>query len=626
MKNLLSAIIVTAPLLAFAQNGSTESTIPVLEESLRINNSRSIHATPIERVGGGSIIWSEDFQNGLNSGLNVITSVGTWTKAGANGDIWKHNFFPSSGCYSEGTPMPSFTSAGNGFLLFDADSANCVDPNAEPPVITQNDLTGYILSPTIDLSTNNAVILELQYQNRWCCTEAILTVDISTDDGVTFPNSLPISVNAVNTEEIGLFSQNISTIAGGQSQVKLRFSWNGVGSHYYLAIDDIAIVQAATDDLKMQWDLVSHNETSEEYARFSMNQAQNTIQFGASIENFGSSIASNTTMSLNVVDDNGFTVYTGSASQAILLAGDTTYLTLDATVNLQPGVYTANYEITSDGEQTSSPNFGDNTSSRTFEVSNEIYCIDGIGVHPPADLALAQFSTASFTGAEDGFMIFSHNDINSSVTATGLQLELSSASVVGGIIVASLHDSTDVFDDMVYSPIVSSEAYIITTANLTTGIVNIPFSSPIEVSPGQYYSGVELFSNGNTTNVGILDDITIPQPFWSSMIYIPNDQVYSNGNAMAVRLITDVATDAGRESGAVVFNVYPNPANDNVSVVSNENGQLNVVDMSGRTVLTEPLISNTRLNVSTSNLPTGVYQINLVSEQSSKTEKLIIAH
>jgi hypothetical protein len=399
-----------------------------------------------------------------------------------------------------------------------------------------------------------------------------------------------------------------------------------VGSHYYLAIDDIAIVQAATDDLKMQWDLVSHNETSEEYARFSMNQAQNTIQFGASIENFGSSIASNTTMSLNVVDDNGFTVYTGSASQAILLAGDTTYLTLDATVNLQPGVYTANYEITSDGEQTSSPNFGDNTSSRTFEVSNEIYCIDGIGVHPPADLALAQFSTASFTGAEDGFMIFSHNDINSSVTATGLQLELSSASVVGGIIVASLHDSTDVFDDMVYSPIVSSEAYIITTANLTTGIVNIPFSSPIEVSPGQYYSGVELFSNGNTTNVGILDDITIPQPFWSSMIYIPNDQVYSNGNAMAVRLITDVATDAGRESGAVVFNVYPNPANDNVSVVSNENGQLNVVDMSGRTVLTEPLISNTRLNVSTSNLPTGVYQINLVSEQSSKTEKLIIAH
>jgi hypothetical protein len=626
MKNLLATIIFAAPFLAFGQNGSVEPAIPILEEGLRVIDSRSTHATPIERGGGGSIIWSEDFQNGLNSGLNVITSVGTWTAAGANGDVWKHNFFPSSGCYSEGTPMPSFTSTGNGFLLFDADSANCVDPNAEPPVITQNDLTGYILSPTIDLSTNNAVILEFQYQNRWCCTEAILTVDISTDDGVTFPNSLPISVSAVNTEEIGLFSQNISTIAGGQSQVKLRFSWNGVGSHYYLAIDDIAIVQAATDDLKMQWDLVSHNETSEEYARFSMDQAQNTIQFGASIENFGSSIASNTTMSLTVLDDNGFTVYTGSSSQAILLAGDTTYLTLDATVNLQPGLYTANYTITSDGEQSSSPNFGDNTSSRTFEVSNEIYCIDGIGVHPPADLALAQFSTASFTGAEDGFMIFSHNDINSSVTATGLQLELSSASVVGGIIVASLHDSTDVFDDMVYSPIASSSAYIITAADLTTGIVNISFSSPIGVSPGQYYAGVELFSNGNTTDVGILDDITIPQPFWSSMIYIPNDQVYSNGNAMAVRLMTDLATDGGLENGTTVFNVYPNPANDNVSVVSNENGQLNILDMSGRIVFTESLISNTRLNVSISDLPTGVYQINLVSEQSSKTEKLIISH
>ncbi|MFT4525640.1 MAG: hypothetical protein ACI85F_001795, partial [Bacteroidia bacterium] len=77
MKNLLSAIIVAAPFLAFAQNGSTEPTIPLLEESLRVNNSRSTHVTPIERGGGGSIIWSEDFQNGVNSGSNVITSVGT---------------------------------------------------------------------------------------------------------------------------------------------------------------------------------------------------------------------------------------------------------------------------------------------------------------------------------------------------------------------------------------------------------------------------------------------------------------------------------------------------------------------------------------------------------------------
>jgi hypothetical protein len=627
MKNLLSAIIVAAPFLAFAQNGSTEPTIPLLEESLRVNNSRSTHVTPIERGGGGSIIWSEDFQNGVNSGSNVITSVGTWTKDGVNGEIWKHSFYTSSGCYSEGTPVPSFTTVANGFLLFDADSANCIDPNTEPPTISQDDLTGYVLSPTIDLSANNAILLEFEYQNRWCCTEAVLTVDISTDNGVTFPNSLPIPVNpTVNEEAGGLISQNISNFAGGQSQVKLRFSWNGVGSHYYLAIDDIAIVQAATDDLKLQWDLVSHNETIEEYARFSMDQAQNTIQFGASIENFGSSIASNVTMLMAVLDVNSSPVYVGSTSQAILLAGDTTFLILDAPVNLQPGIYTANFTITSDGEQSGSPNFGDNTNSRTFEVSDAIYCLDGIGVHPAADLALAQLSTASFTDAEDGFMIFSHNDINASVTATGVQVELSIASVVGGLIVASLHDSTDIGVDDVYSPLVSSTAYALTATDITTGIVDIPFTMPFWVSPGQYYAGVELFSNGNSTDVGILDDITIPQPFWSSMIYIPNDQVYSNGNAMAVRLMTDLATDNGIENASTVFNVYPNPANDVVSILSNEDGQLNILDVNGRIVLTESLISNTRLNVSTIDLPTGVYQINLITDRSSKTEKLIVSH
>jgi hypothetical protein len=299
---------------------------------------------------------------------------------------------------------------------------------------------------------------------------------------------------------------------------------------------------------------------------------------------------------------------------------------LDAPVNLQPGIYTANFTITSDGEQSGSPNFGDNTNSRTFEVSDAIYCLDGIGVHPAADLALAQLSTASFTDAEDGFMIFSHNDINASVTATGVQVELSIASVVGGLIVASLHDSTDIGVDDVYSPLVSSTAYALTATDITTGIVDIPFTMPFWVSPGQYYAGVELFSNGNSTDVGILDDITIPQPFWSSMIYIPNDQVYSNGNAMAVRLMTDFATDNGIENASTVFNVYPNPANDVVSILSNEDGQLNILDVNGRIVLTESLISNTRLNVSTIDLPTGVYQINLITDRSSKTEKLIVSH
>ena len=40
-------------------------------------------------------------------------------------------------------------------------------------------------------------------------------------------------------------------------------------------------------------------------------------------------------------------------------------------------------------------------------------------------------------------------------------------------------------------------------------------------------------------DIYILDDETVPQPFYMSMIYIPGDQVYSNGNAAGIRMIRE---------------------------------------------------------------------------------------
>lgn len=622
-KSILSICALAAlPFVGLGQQKGSDSIIPVYPESPRVENPRNEVTESVSRARGAAI-WQENFQNGVNSGTNVITSVGTWTTSGVDGNVWKHSLYQTSGCWSDGTPLPPFTTVSNGFLLFDADSANCQNPNTNPPTFTQDELTGHVESPTINLSGHNAVILEFEYENRWCCTEAVLSVDISTDNGLSYPTSLSIPVNIVNEGQTGLFSQNISAFAGGQSQVKLRFSWNGVGSHYYLAIDDIAIKQAATDDLKLQWDFVSHNGTVEEYSRFSMNQAQNTIQFGASIENFGSSIASNSTLFVSVEDVNGSPVYVGSASESILLAGDTTFLSVEANVNFLPGLYTAYFTVTSDGEQSGSPNFGDNTGSRVFEVSNEVYCIDGIGVHPVGELDLAQISTASFTDGEDGLMIFSHNDINASVTVYGVQVELSAVSAAGGLIVAALHDSADVFDDLVYNELASSAAYAITANDLTTGIVDIPFTAPVWVGPGQYYAGVELFSNGNTNDVGILDDLTIPQPFWSSMIYIPNDQVYSNGNAMAVRLLTDMVTDVQETEVDLDFGVFPNPAIDELRIRSSADGNVTVRSLEGKVVQQFNVVAGTQ-QIHIENLSAGIYNVELLSERGRIVKKIVV--
>ena len=45
-----------------------------------------------------------------------------------------------------------------------------------------------------------------------------------------------------------------------------------------------------------------------------------------------------------------------------------------------------------------------------------------------------------------------------------------------------------------------------------------------------------MFSFTNLYDIEIMDDKTVGQPAWSSAIFIPNDQNYTNGNAFAIRL------------------------------------------------------------------------------------------
>ena len=53
---------------------------------------------------------------------------------------------------------------------------------------------------------------------------------------------------------------------------------------------------------------------------------------------------------------------------------------------------------------------------------------------------------------------------------------------------------------------------------------------------GSYYAALELYSGGNTYDIRILDDNTVPQPAWSSAIWFSWRSAYTNGNAFAIRM------------------------------------------------------------------------------------------
>jgi hypothetical protein len=79
---------------------------------------------------------------------------------------------------------------------------------------------------------------------------------------------------------------------------------------------------------------------------------------------------------------------------------------------------------------------------------------------------------------------------------------------------------------------------------------------------------------------------------------------------------------------AKLFKVYPNPASSviNVELLLNDNKQyqIELMNMLGELILTQPLISNNS-TLKTNNLPRGMYLVNLVADgKVIDKQKLII--
>jgi len=80
------------------------------------------------------------------------------------------------------------------------------------------------------------------------------------------------------------------------------------------------------------------------------------------------------------------------------------------------------------------------------------------------------------------------------------------------------------------------------------------------------------------------------------------------------------------------FTIYPNPAKDHLNVAmsfnSEENLNVQLIDMLGRTVISFPQQNyssgNHLLNIPLSGIPTGIYHLQLVSETSRATKKVVI--
>lgn len=578
-----------------------------------------------------AVLWSEDFAGigtapASTAGPTFTTANGTWTTGGANGGVWKHSFYTTSGEWSTGTAAFASTTAANGFMLFDADSLNFpVSPNYV-------NSTGELISPAIDLTGASSAKLQMEQNFRWCCSGTHnINVSISSDGGTTWGTPIdliPASVSANDDFQATTGSYDISANISGQAAgntIMLKFTWDGVGSassHYFWNIDDIEIVDLPNDDIIMNSAYISgENNSGVEYGRTPVDQMDANYFVGSEVYNGGANPATNTTLT---ADFGSFT----STPTLALIEPDSTYI-VEATeaLTLTPGVYTGAYTVVSDGE-TAGAEFYNNTGGREFEITGAsaagnpmtTYSIDGIGVYTTG-VNVGSLGTNSFTGGEDGLVCAALYHMKNSSDVVGLRVMLATGTVAGAEVYGSIKD-TSLFWAGDMTSLYNSTVGVVTAADISAGYIDVEFSTPASLAPGVYYAAVELYSNGNATDIRIADDESVAQPFDASAIYIPGDQSYTNGTAFGIRMLMGSA--GVNENALDGVSVYPNPSTGLVNI-SNANATANTIvvyDMVGKVVLTKEANANTTIDLTSNG--TGIYMVEVSNENGSLVERVVI--
>jgi hypothetical protein len=561
-------------------------------------------------------IFVEDWSTGVNGDGTITTDNGVWTTTGLNGNVWKRSMTQSNGCWSFGDPALGFETVANGFVLFDADSANCEDASTDPPIFVQTELAGALVSPVIDFTEYDAVILQFSHSYRWCCTTMGISVDYSIDGTTWTTQTLTVgAANAGVEEDITI---NLAGLAN-QPTGQFRFNWASP-SHYHWTIDDIRVYVPESNDLKLdsqsywQWDV----ETAEDYqglnySIFSTDQLR-PINFQGVVSNLGTAPQTNVVLNVTILGPAG--VIDLASAPITVNTGETVTIDVPWTVTSDLGAYDVTIEVTQAEEDVDPSN---NSGTVNFWVDS-------------ADFARDRNSAGGgFTNFDDDYKI-------------GNLFESSSESVIYGIGfgLRNLSDNGTVFNGELLNVDLDylAETEIGTVASNVVNVVGgndmyyLPLEFPYPIATGEAVCPVLNHFGGE-------DDVIVAlsgnSPAQTSFLYEGAETTwyYVTSTPMVRLLMADITSIEGIDAvnGITLSQNMPNPARDYTILVfninqSNEEVSLEIHDMSGRLVQSQnfgKLAAGDYTEViNTEALNAGIYLYSLVAGDSRVTKRMSV--
>lgn len=645
----MTKFYVPALALALVGSGAHAQSSTGVEKQSKRNTGATVKTRYAEspRLGAGAqrdAFWSEDFSGGdVPAGW---TNVDDLTPVGETPVtfVWSNDPLDVDVAALGNTEIENFMSATatNGYLWANSD-------RGLPSAPAENHLTR-LTTTAIDCSGQTSVLFSMQstigvFDNN--ASEFVkLRVSTNLVDWTDFFPFPCLETGAI-APPCGRFSNNpdivnvdITSAAANQPTVYLQFEWQG-GWEYYWAIDDLALTSLPDYEIEMNYAYTSTTGTGEEYGRIPSAQLPDMMNVGAELFNLG--LGEQTGVAVNVAfsdaDGNPIAGFDNSIGVAPIQSGET--VVGDGNINFPSGVglYNVAFSVTSDNIALDlDPT--NNSAARNYEVTDDVYSVDAIGNHPDGTEQLQQYGTATWIDNTEVYYM-SMYIINSTMDATGVIVELGPASVAadGASMEAFLVDTVDVIQlpATVSNWIdgVTSGNHVITQADVDAGTVGLQFSQPVTLNPGAYFAVVRVSGSGTITSenstdgeVYILDDNTVPQPAWTSAMYLPIDfnddgtegrHSYTNGTAYAIRLTSNTQVGVNEASELTGVSIFPNPTNGVFQISSDRTDVLfvEVTDALGKVVHKTNFSALATIDLS--ELSAGIYSVAV----SSATERTV---
>lgn len=641
----------TASLFAQQQQSVEETKFgikPKHDSEVLINRENS------SAVNRGSAFWTEDFANGLSG--NNLSTVQTWTVDGTEGSVWKHDFYGSSGCWSFNTVTPPFTTVANGFMLFDADSLNCLDASTTPnptmvsPLITP---IGGLISPTIDLSSQPSVLLNFDHSFRYCCNANLtLYVYVSDDDGATWSTPINVfngstpAVNAQSAPNPMTTSINITALTNSSATVKIKFEWGGV-THYYWAIDDIALTPAAPYDVRLNTSLF-HNATKEPvmdvFVEHTVVPANLIDVAGVSLkgllDNQGSNAATNASLSYSVVDGALNAAGAGNSTPVNLAPATTRNDSTGWMQSATPETYTITYMATHD-DTSSEADLTDNELTATVITTAS----SGTGAQYARDNNVATGS-GLWNGAGNGYIMGNSFHVNTNTTLYSIDVAFTPSTDAGVVACAILYEIDPGTGD--FNPVadmcLDGVEYTLQAANISAN--NTMVWNKFPVNPTAPLTGYALTA-GTTyiaaiSHYGGTEDMVVQAgggsaDNFATWLFDQTDATwYYMTTRPKIRMGMDPAGLLGVEevemTNLSLSQNVPNPAAEtstiSYSLTESANVTFEVVDVTGKVIYTENMGNKGAgvysLTLNTAEYANGIYYYTMNAGAEKITKKMIV--